>query len=357
MLSDDRRDYEAVMRLASDAGAVTLERSRSDGRIDQIVLADPDALYGFLERAKPAATAQAAEAALLASLPNLRSDLATAIGRIAAAWAEKRNLVRDLGPTQSDDAVRILKAAQTLLDGQVAVGTDLRTFSRRATGDSKFVEGNAGRIADVLRLTRDFPDCDDAADVLTSFGLLKYPHACLLSGPVVYNDILLPTAPYLGVAPEMCPDLRVAGQPEWILLIENLASFNRQVREAAGGSKGIVVYAGGFPSDATLQAILALARATTCTIWHWGDIDPGGLKIAHHIECALGNMRPRFHLHMMSPDIALRHGAPVEPQSVFGNIDVGESVVAELADFLASTNAHNVEQEELDPSVPIAAST
>jgi hypothetical protein len=190
---------------------------------------------------------------------------------------------------------------------------DMRTFSRRNTGDTKFVEGNTGKIADVLRMVAEVPEYLDAAEVLASYGIKKFPHACLLSGPVTYMGAPLPAEPYIGIAPEMAAHLGVLGTPRWMLLIENFASFNRQVREAADPD-GIVVYTGGFPSDSTLDAILTLARATDCPILHWGDVDTGGIKIAYRIERALADIvgSKRTHrtlgLHLMSPDIAIRHG-------------------------------------------------
>ncbi len=162
---------------------------------------------------------------------------------------------------------------------------DFRTFSRRCTGDTKFVEGSAGKIVDILRMATDVPEHFDAYEALAEFGIKPFPQACLLAGPVAYKGTALPTEPYIGTAPEMTAHLGVTTAPDWLLTVENLASFNRQVREAPGG--GIVVYTGGFPSDSTLVAITALARATTCPIYHWGDIDPGGIKIAYRIERAL----------------------------------------------------------------------
>jgi hypothetical protein len=140
-----------------------------------------------------------------------------------------------------------------------------------------------------------------------------------------------------------------------MITIENFASFNRQVREAADPD-GIVVYTGGFPSDSTLDAILTLARATECPVVHWGDIDVGGIKIAYHIERALTKVGRRLELHLMTPEIAVRHGSPQSPTAVFRNFADDNSVVAALVAFMTSEAARSLEQEELDPVMPTVSS-
>ncbi len=118
----------------------------------------------------------------------------------------------------------------------------------------------------------------------------------------------------------------------------------------------MVIYTGGFPSDSTLHAILTLARATECPVFHWGDIDAGGIKIAYHIERALTKVGRRLQLHLMTPEIAVRHGLPQSPTPVFRNFADSGSAVAGLAAFMASDAARTLEQEELDPVMPTVSS-
>ena len=229
-------------------------------------------------------------------------------------------------------------------------GLDLRTFSRRTTGDSKFLERNKAKIIDVLRQAEAFPDDLDADEVLAVHGILKHPQPCLLAGAVTYRGAPLPADPFLGIAPEMIDGIGVAARPRWILTIENLASFNRQVREAADG--GVVVYTGGFPSDAALWLILKIAGAADGPIFHWGDIDGGGIKIAYRLETALARVGRRLALHLMSPEIARTCGVKCEPAAPFRHVPA-DSIVTSLAEFLAGPDAHQLEQEELDPVSPL----
>ena len=361
LLFDEKEAFDKALAAAKDAQSVDLEFGRHDLRdhVLRVRLKDPGPLYPMLGRRRPADVAAEARDAITARLPDVGPEILGALERVAAAWAERRNLVRDLRPGDVDDAVGVLKAVAGLLGrrrgGARDDDMDMRTFSRRQTGYSKFVEGNVGKIVDVLRMVADVPEYLDAAEVLAHHGLKKWPHACLLAGPVTYKGTPLPTEPYIGIAPEMAAHLSVEGAPRWMITVENFASFNRQVREAADPD-GIVVYTGGFPSDSTLEAILTLARATECPVFHWGDIDAGGIKIAYHIERALTKVGRRLNLHLMTPEIAVRHGLPQSPTAVFRNFADEGSAVAGLVVFMASEAARSLEQEELDPVVPMTVS-
>lgn len=348
-LSDDRDDLYGRLRAAESAKAVTLEMGKNESRhlIERVVLVDASKLYQFLGRTPQADTAAAAIADLHARLPDLPEAVTPLLDVLETNWRRGRGLA-GLTPDALDPVEGCLLAVAALADGRFN-GQDLRTFSRRSTRDSKFVEGHMGKIADLLRMVVDVPEELDAEEVLASHGITRYPQPCLLSGPVSYQGQSLPTRPYIGLAPEMIGGLGIIGAPPWILTIENLASFNRQARELPGD--GILLYTGGFPSDATLACLLALARSTDCPIYHWGDIDAGGIKIAYRIERALAAIGRSLHLHLMDPDLARRHGQPVAARTIF-RIDVSASVVADLAAFLGGTGAHLLEQEELDPAIP-----
>lgn len=348
-LSDDRDDLYGRLRAAATAKAVTLEMGKNESRhlILRVVLADATKLYQFLGRTPKADTAATAIADLRPRLPDLPEAMAPLFDALEANWRRGRGLA-GLSFDHLHIVAQCLLAVAALVDGRLD-GQDLRTFSRRATGDSKFVEAHQGRIVDLLRLVAEVPEELDSEEVLASHGIARYPQPCLLSGPVSYRGQPLPTRPYLGIAPDMIDALGVVGAPPWILTIENLASFNRQARELPGD--GILLYTGGFPSDATLACLLALAKATTCPIYHWGDIDAGGIKIAYRIERALAPLGRLLHLHLMNPALARRHGAPTSAKTVF-RIEVTASVVADLAIFLESPGTHLLEQEELDPALP-----
>jgi hypothetical protein len=150
------------------------------------------------------------------------------------------------------------------------------------------------------------------------------------------------------VPPEATDRLTLAGPLVSALTIENLASFNRHVREVRQAGE-LVVYTGGFPSRAVMKALQALCRAGMNALWHWGDIDEGGLRITDFLARKLPvAVQP----HLMTDDLARTRGTRVPPI----RIDVQPtSPVAELAKFRGGSDAATLEQEEIDPRAPTPA--
>jgi hypothetical protein len=88
-----------------------------------------------------------------------------------------------------------------------------------------------------------------AERIWASIGLERFSHPIHLKGPVVVEGragVLVDgsATPFASVHPEMLSLLKVSAQPNFLLTIENYASFNRQVREIE--SDGLIVYLGGF---------------------------------------------------------------------------------------------------------------
>jgi Uncharacterized protein conserved in bacteria C-term(DUF2220) len=82
-------------------------------------------------------------------------------------------------------------------------------------------------------------------------------------------------------------------------------------------------------------------------IFHWSDIDPDGTWIFHTIERAVGrSIGP----HLMSVEIAERSGHV--PPKAPARCPPDSGVVA-LAAYLAQEGAKTLEQEELDPVLPV----
>ncbi|MBN2751775.1 MAG: hypothetical protein JXQ84_03615 [Rhodospirillaceae bacterium] len=351
-LYEEMEAFRARIEEAVACGAVTAEMGRNECRhlVERVILADPRRLYELLDRRPRALTAREAAAAVRAKLPPTDfARVGQVLADLEADWCVGRSLGLGIGPDEPDVVSRCFKSAAALANGTLGE-IDLRTFSRRVTGDSKFVEKNMGRVVGVLRHLMDIPDEFAPEEALASLGVVRFPQPCLISGPVSYRGMLLPTDPYIGVSPEMVSELAAVGSPPWILTIENLASFNRQVREARGA--GIVVYTGGFPSPAVVACVKKLAVSCSCPVFHWGDIDGGGVRIARCLEVALMPVGRKLGLHLMAPELAISRGENITPIEIF-RIDMSQSVVGGLVRFLASPAACTLEQEEMDPTLPM----
>ncbi len=351
LLATERQDLYSRMEKARANGGVGFVWGRYENmhNLERVILLNAAPIYSLLNRQPTAEKASNTRQMVLATLPDLLPELRQALDICSAEWSLHRKPIRDITLDGTGEIILLFKVAQALMTRERDSDIDIRTFSRRNGGHSKFLDGRIGKLADIIRLAISTPEYLDSEEVLAFYGIKKYPQPCLIAGGVTYKDHVLPAEPYVGIAPEMATHLNVVNQPKWLLTVENLASFNRQVRETSGG--GIIIYTGGFPSEPTMAAILAVAKATTCPVFHWGDIDHGGIKIAYRIEQALARVGRKLELHMMSPELAAR-GERIAPADVFRNFSEKSSAVAGLVAYMASPDARQLEQEELDPTVP-----
>lgn len=355
-LSHEREELYARLKDAEAASAVELEWGRFENshNIERVILKDVEELYRLTGRqpleSKSEAAQSALRAALSAHLP-MQAPLEQLLADIVASWKEGKQLIRGCGLGEVETLATCFRVliALRVRDEAGSLETDVRTFSRKATGDSKFIERHRGPIAAMLRQLGEVPGYLDPEEALQAKGITRFPHPCLISGSLTHDGVPLPADPYFGAAPEVVPRLALGRQPSWMMTIENLASFNRQVRECR--QDGLIVYTGGFPSNLTLRAILHLAGQGDFPIYHWGDIDVGGVRIAYRIERALLEIDRKLSLHLMTPDIARAHGAATRPVKVFDEPDARSATFA-LCKFLASAKARTMEQEELDPCQP-----
>lgn len=174
----------------------------------------------------------------------------------------------------------------------------------------------------------------------------------LISGRLDFDVAELSAAgpKYFGISPDEVRRLRVREKPQYVLTIENFASFNRHVREADPERAGVTIYVGGYPSMATQDALRTLATTlpTDVPFYHWSDIDPDGTWIFCTIETSISRaLKP----HLMSADLADRLGkAPTERLRLpAGPVT---SAISDLIDYLRRDDAKWLEQEELDPVLP-----
>ncbi|TWA74067.1 uncharacterized protein DUF2220 [Azospirillum brasilense] len=137
-------------------------------------------------------------------------------------------------------------------------------------------------------------------------------------------------------------------KPLLILTVENLTSFHRQVREARQADV-CVVYTGGFPSLTVIRVLRHLLRAapTPPRLFHWGDVDAGGARIAGHLEDSLGTAVVP---HLMDASTVRRFGRAGRAGDVRA-LSRRPGAVGIIARTIAETGLL-LEQEAVDP-VPV----
>jgi Uncharacterized protein conserved in bacteria C-term(DUF2220) len=356
----DQDDCIAQIEALERAGGIELKRQREDGveKIAHVKLADPSVLYHYLNR-RPAS--QSATAAL--SPLRERSDppeiFHAVLDEIHGNWS--RNVSwSGLRPGQAQSMNRAVELAVALAR-QASEPTssviDYRSFSRRAVGDSKSLEKLMTPVANLLR--RLFPELisdEDLSpeDVFASLGVARLPQPFLASGRFSFEGAEFPDLPYFGTPPEIAHRLTPLPPVSYILTIENYTSFVRHAREINREKNGVALYTGGFPARAILRTIVDIAERSEAPIFHWGDIDPGGLRIFVHVEQALRQRGMSLRPHLMNSELLRSHGR-VEDRTA-RRLQAGKaqtSALAQLWDAMANDpDPSELEQEALEPQTP-----
>lgn len=347
--------FHDLISAAERFGAVEVKRGRKDRShlIERVRVRDPELLAKHLGRPTAAFLAQRARDELLPIAATGRPWVSALLDEIVARWTRGEAAYRlTAAPFEAGREFFTLLAS---ISRDESRGLDARTFSLRATNDSKAFDRHASRLATVLATHIGEPGA--APDRIWSrIGLERFSHPVHLRGPITIQSeggvLVNGTArPFASVHPEMLFQIKIAETPTAVLTIENFASFNRQVREIEDGS--LVVYTGGFPSAGVIDLLSRVLQSLAPDIpfLHWGDIDAGGVRIFRYLE---ENLPRAPQPHQMSRQLAESFGRNAEPDGSLGAIAKSESAVRELADWLAfGGNVRHLEQEALDPRSPI----
>lgn len=291
--------FHADIALAERAGAVVVQRDRRRGdgtALLRLTVDDLSALARHLG-AELLEDRVAAAAQRLAPWRHRFPVLDEAI----AAWRQGRK-VRGSGPEAAHDlaAAASVVAARADDAGHERI---LRRESVRLLGDSKRLEKLTPWLE--LLIAGELVSSGLAQeDVWSAIGLRREPQPLLLAGEgmVTLNATVLPLArPYLGLPMESLRS--IATHARYLLTIENLASFH-DAASTPGAEVGLLVYTGGMPSPAWRAAYACIlgGLAAGTPIYHWGDIDQGGFRIAATLAQACAEAARRLLPWRMSPD-------------------------------------------------------
>lgn len=312
-----RATNTALERLARD-GVLNLRWRRwEEGNWLEAVDLRPaglGALHRLLGRAPRAAQEEALRELLAAQTP--------LPGWHAAflAWASAQiDVGRSPSPLDRDNVAEsadLLKALAAL--AALEAPTLERALSVRLFGDSKRLASLRGALLRVLR--RHDPDAplygEDDDALLRAHQLDRAPEYLPLAGPLT---IALPTsatplalAPFAPSLALPAPLLRAARIAELgaqaVITVENLTSFSELC--ALRPPDVLALYTGGFASPTVVALLRAIRKAgPDIAIWHWGDLDAGGLRILAHLRAKLGNVRPLA----MDSAVFVTHASAAQP--------------------------------------------
>ncbi|GAB3751281.1 Wadjet anti-phage system protein JetD domain-containing protein [Lysobacter olei] len=294
-----REAFHARIALAERAGAITVKRERpgdAEARLLQLRVASLDSLAGHLDIAllgQHVAAARQTLAHLLPSFPSLEEVL--------ALWQRGRS-VRGSGPLAAAD---LADAAKAVLDLRAPAGPDrlLRKESRRLFGDSKRLQ-QLTRWLEVLHFGETTATGLEDRDIWSALGLRPMPQPLLLAGRAriaVEGDWLAACHPWIGLPPGAAT--QITTDARWLLTIENLTSFHEAALQL-GEQPGLLLWTAGMPSPALRQlyALALDALPANAVVYHWGDIDVGGYRIAALLADSARAADRQLQPWRMSPD-------------------------------------------------------
>lgn len=280
-------DYAQLQRChlrfdaAAQAGAVRLQWAKQGGddrRLEKVRLLDVGKLAGFLGACTVSESVQAARALLtpwLAGSPR--------VAELLGAWTALK-APRGIGAEGASafaDAMRVLDTLRQE-DGDDQI---VRVLSRRLFQDTKRIEALSRHI-DLLTAEHLAAPARQQEEVFGALGLLKEPQPFLVAGTgelILQGSRECPIAwPFVGVSNRHIT--RYAGTPAWILSIENLTTFHL-ASQHADAAAGLLLFTGGMPSPSWCRAYAEILESIpeSIPVYHWGDIDQGGFRIAAHI--------------------------------------------------------------------------
>jgi hypothetical protein len=267
---------------AERAGAVRLHWARQGGDdrpLEKVRLLDLDRLASLLG----VATASESVLGALAILDPWQAGHPR-VAELLQVWTNlksPRGLGTDSAPAFAD-ALRVLEALEQG-NGEDQI---VRVLSRRLFQDSKRIEA-LWRHLDLLTTEQLASPARQQEEIFGALGLVKEPQPFLVAGtgrlrldprqecPIAW--------PFIGVSSRHVTGY--AGTPAWVLSIENLTTFH-QASQDPGAAAGLLLYTGGMPSPAWCRAYTGILAAIPghVPVYHWGDIDQGGFRIAAHVR-------------------------------------------------------------------------
>lgn len=296
-----KQECDETFLAARDAGAITLQRDKlnpKDGLIERIDLVDVQALAQFLGLSTYADQL----AQTVAQLEPLKSDFPV-IEEVIGRWTCMTK-VRGLGP---QDAGAWIDAAKTIqacaARSPDAIAAPVREFSARLFLNSKRIEALTPQL-DILLSGSIEGSPRAGTQVWQELGLFREEHPVLLAGHVHIargRSTGLIDAPYIGLPAATIQG--VASTVIEVITIENKTTFHSEAKRRQDDG-ALLIYTAGMPSPAwkAMYGRLLESLPPTTPVFHWGDVDEGGFRIASTIAAVAGGAGFSLQPYRMSPE-------------------------------------------------------
>ncbi len=349
-----REQLHATLRNAAQAGAVDLEWGRFEAahELKRVVLKDGSALAAFLGRALAATAVNDLDERIELLLANaVHPWIADAYCQARTRWLRGLPALHLSAQDDSDDILRLVTALKAVSEG-VHVGMDMRTFSARVLGDSKAMERLQTAFAQVWNEYHEQEPLDPV-DLLATLGIEKAPQPVLLRGRLITGTTdVSALRPFVGLPGEALKTVQLKASPPYVLVVENLTSFQRHCREI--DDKGLVIFSSGFPNPSvqSLLRLLSIKVPSSTPFFHWGDTDVRGVEIFHFIDSLCPSREARAHLMDRQPWLAERPVTSHELKVLNRIVDDGVPASALARRLIDDGVPRDFEQENFDPAPP-----
>jgi hypothetical protein len=301
---------EGVLMDAEARGAVVLswDGERGSGFVSRVDLRSADALAQLLGRETAAQRVEGAASSLAMHAADF-----PVLAQVFDKW-RRLERVRSLGPQDAGDfrdAIAAIQYARHEVDAEHEL--PLRSASAAIFGDSKRLERLAPAV-DVLLAGAVDAEITDPDQLWRELGFYREEQLVRLSGAVVVERPRLTAlldAPMVGLPASAILGART--RPRFVMSIENQTTFNIMARAHCGDAV-LLIYTGGMPSPSWRKAygVLLESLVEDVPVFHWGDFDEGGFRIAARIASdavALGRCVLPWKMHPSEIPEALRRPA------------------------------------------------
>ncbi|MGF6647353.1 Wadjet anti-phage system protein JetD domain-containing protein [Paraburkholderia sp. GAS82] len=279
----ERDAFEATIRAAADAGAVSFDLEKgagADRSIIRVTLRDVDRLADFLGRATRLSQVELARDVLEPLL-----GLYPVLDSVLERWRALRK-VRGCGPESPKDWLDATEVLAHLAQTGEVNRTELpvREVSVKLFKNSKRIERLTIPL-DVLLSGSIDAIPRQAAEVWYEIGLRREEQPARLAGAVRVRRSRVSGVldePYVAFSPSTVMGLN--STPDSVLTIENLTTFHTEASRRCNESV-LLVYTAGMPSPAwrAMYERLLCDVPVGVPVMHWGDVDEGGFRIASNI--------------------------------------------------------------------------
>jgi Uncharacterized protein conserved in bacteria C-term(DUF2220) len=293
---------ETALLAAGRQGAISLTKDKHNpegGFFQRIDLLDVEILARFLGQAP-----YSSHLALASQQLNDHIGNHPVLSEVIKKWAAMGK-VRSLGPNDVQtwlDAIRVISfcAERAIKD---AISIPIREASAKLFNNSKRIERLVAPVDVLLQCSIESPP-RPIPEVLGEIGLFREEQPILMAGNVTIIRTRLTAqldAPYAGFAAYSV--LGLASTPTLVMTIENLTTFHSEAKRRCD-EPILLIYTAGMPSPAwrAMYARLLSSIQSTVPVFHWGDIDEGGFRIAAALAKVALAAGHALNPYAMSPD-------------------------------------------------------